>query len=198
MGYTNPYRSHHYLGEHASDSAANTFVTTVGWDSGGNPQNGMLYYNTTSHVLKLYANGSWGTVTSGGQIGTWFQSYYPNTPSTIVRLWGQSANGFNPGYDVRLQELRIQLYSEQATQSALRIRVYRYDAGAATDRLILTASGSSLAVGYHAINDLTPDLTYQDLDSSAGDTVWLELDNGAGAPAKRVREISCNVKYEVL
>lgn len=128
----------------------------------------------------------------------WLQSFYPNTPSTVTRFFGMSANGWHPGLDIRLLNLKVQFYSEQPVQSALRLRVYRYDANAATDRLILSVSASAVAVGYHNIEDLTPDLTYQDLDSSAGDTLWIELDNGSGSPAKRVREISFSLQYKTI
>ena len=63
MGYTSPYGPHNYMGEHADDAAVLTYIRNREWDDAadgtGNPQNGMTYYNTTSHVLKLYANGAW-------------------------------------------------------------------------------------------------------------------------------------------
>ena len=69
MGYTLPYRAHNYLGEHTNDTAALVFIRAVKWDSTGNglgtPRNGMFYYNTTSHALMLYANGTWSNISGG-------------------------------------------------------------------------------------------------------------------------------------
>jgi len=69
MALTAPYRQHHYLGEIATESAALTFIQANKWDSTndgtGDPQNGMLFYDTTLNVLKVYANGSWTQLTQG-------------------------------------------------------------------------------------------------------------------------------------
>jgi hypothetical protein len=57
------------MGEHANDSACLTWIQANKWDSNGdgtgNPQNGMFYYNTTSHEFMGYQNGSWGALGSG-------------------------------------------------------------------------------------------------------------------------------------
>jgi hypothetical protein len=69
MTLTAPYRQHHYMGEYADDAACLTFIQANKWDSSGDglgaAQNGMLYYNTTSHVFKVYANSAWYAITAG-------------------------------------------------------------------------------------------------------------------------------------
>jgi hypothetical protein len=62
--YPSANRSHVYLGEFEDDEAAETYVSDADWDTEGNPQNGMQYYNTTSNALKVYLNGSWKTFTT--------------------------------------------------------------------------------------------------------------------------------------
>ena len=61
-------RSHVYLGEFASDADALAYIRNNTWDTsgdgGGNPQNGMQYYNTTTPALRVYINGSWVTFTT--------------------------------------------------------------------------------------------------------------------------------------
>jgi len=68
MSFTQPYQNHPYMGEHASDGDVLTFIRAQKWDTtadgNGNPRNGMQYYNTASHVLKLYADGSWVTIST--------------------------------------------------------------------------------------------------------------------------------------
>lgn len=67
---TLPYVQHNYLTELATDAAALAWVQARKWDSSGNglgtPNNGMWYYNTTTHQFRGYINGAWGTL-SGGQ-----------------------------------------------------------------------------------------------------------------------------------
>jgi hypothetical protein len=69
MTLTAPYRQHNYMGEYADDAACLTFIQANKWDSSadglGTPQNGMIYYNTTSHVFKVRANGAWTTLSQG-------------------------------------------------------------------------------------------------------------------------------------
>jgi hypothetical protein len=57
------------MGEYANDAACLTFIQANKWDSAGdgtgNPINGMVYYNTTSHEFMGYQNGSWSAMGSG-------------------------------------------------------------------------------------------------------------------------------------
>lgn len=69
MSFTNPYRQKNYMGEFASDSAANTGISSLGFASGGNPQNGQYYYNTTDHTYRARINGAWGDFGGGGVPG---------------------------------------------------------------------------------------------------------------------------------
>ena len=128
----------------------------------------------------------------------WLQTYILNTPSLITRAFGQSVNGLNPGFDIRLNSLKVQFYSEHPSQSALRIRVYKWDGVATTDRLILSITQSGVSVGYHNIEDNTPDTNYYEVDVSAGDRIWIEVDDGTGSPASRVREITVSVNYQII
>lgn len=59
MGLTGPYKQHNYMGEHADDATALAFIVLVGWDSGGNPQKGMVYFDNVLNVLKKYNGTSW-------------------------------------------------------------------------------------------------------------------------------------------
>ena len=57
MALTTPYQFHHYIGEHASTSAAATFFTdTLGW---GSLANGIIFYDTSDKKLKGYFNNGW-------------------------------------------------------------------------------------------------------------------------------------------
>lgn len=63
MGLTAPYRQHNYLGEYANDAAALVALRAFKWDSSGDgtgdPQAGMVYFNTTSNVLRFYSGSAW-------------------------------------------------------------------------------------------------------------------------------------------
>lgn len=128
----------------------------------------------------------------------WLQTFILNTPSQITRAFGQSANGLNPGFDIRLNSLKVQFYSEHNTQSKLRIRVYKWDGVALVNREILNITQSGVTVGYHNTEDNTPDTNHYDVDVSAGDRIWIEVDDGTGASANRVSEITVSVNYELI
>lgn len=128
----------------------------------------------------------------------WFQSVLLNTPSIVTRLFGQSAEGFQPNVDIRLLKLSIQYYSEHNTQSVMRIRVFKYDGITTIDHDVLSVSISGTAIGYHRVEDITPDTNYNDLIVADGDTLWIEIDDGAGASANRVSQITVNLNYEPI
>ncbi|RLC87091.1 MAG: hypothetical protein DRJ03_06930 [Chloroflexi bacterium] len=77
MAFTAPYRQHNYMGEFGNDAAALTFIQANRWDTAkdgtGNPEEGMLYYNTTSDRLMLYANGSWQALSTAAPSETWME-----------------------------------------------------------------------------------------------------------------------------
>lgn len=129
----------------------------------------------------------------------WFSQYIHDTPSKIVSIFGNGANSFNPGHDIRILAMKILYYSEHANLSDLRVRVYKYDMAAATDRLVLSAQASSIPIGFHELSDSTPDTNYYDLNSSAGDGIWLLLDESSGSDhVKKVSEITINIKYKII
>jgi hypothetical protein len=62
------------MGECADDAAALTFIQACKWDSVGDgtgtPRNGMWYYRTGDHKLRVYKNGAWADLdTTGGSGG---------------------------------------------------------------------------------------------------------------------------------
>jgi hypothetical protein len=60
MAFKLPYRQNHYMGEHANDAAALTFIQANDWDTNkdgsGTPEQGMVYYNTTTNRLYWYSS----------------------------------------------------------------------------------------------------------------------------------------------
>jgi len=58
MTFTAPWEQHNYMGQHANDAAATAQVVSEGWDSGGNPTEGMYYYNTAEEKFKFWRDGS--------------------------------------------------------------------------------------------------------------------------------------------
>jgi hypothetical protein len=54
MTFTAPWEQHNYIGQHATDAAATAEVVSLGWDSGGNPTEGMYYYNTAEEKFKFW------------------------------------------------------------------------------------------------------------------------------------------------
>ena len=68
MTFTNPYRQHNYLGEHASDAAVLSLVQACKWDSNGDgtgtPQVGQWYFNTASDTVRFYKSTGWSELTS--------------------------------------------------------------------------------------------------------------------------------------
>lgn len=63
---TPPYRQHNYIGEFADDTTATQNCIDRGWDDGGSPRPGMVYYDITLEILKYYNGTSWVSVTGGG------------------------------------------------------------------------------------------------------------------------------------
>jgi hypothetical protein len=70
MGLASPYRFHHYVGEWPNDFMALTCIQSLEWDSthdgNGSPQNGQMYYNTTTGVYRAYLAGAWEDLAAGG------------------------------------------------------------------------------------------------------------------------------------
>lgn len=58
MAFTDPYRQHNYLGEHADNASAEAFITLSDWQAGV-PQDGLWYYNTTSNEFVGRMGGAW-------------------------------------------------------------------------------------------------------------------------------------------
>ena len=89
MTFTDPYRQHNYMGEHASDVAVAIFVQDMKWDTNGDgtgiPQVGMWYFDTTLKVFKGY------TVTGG--IG-W---YFITNPESNIFYVGKHGSDDNEG-----------------------------------------------------------------------------------------------------
>jgi hypothetical protein len=63
MSFTAPYQQHNYLGEHADDAAALTWIQSSKWDSNldgtGSPRNGMWFYRTSDDSYRGYQGGAW-------------------------------------------------------------------------------------------------------------------------------------------
>lgn len=49
------------LGAHAGDAAATAYVVSNSWDVGGNPREGMTYYDTTENIKKEWNGAAWET-----------------------------------------------------------------------------------------------------------------------------------------
>lgn len=63
MAYTSPYKQQNYMGEFASDVAANTAILQREFDTNkdgtGTPEEGMLYYNFVDKSFKFYDGVQW-------------------------------------------------------------------------------------------------------------------------------------------
>jgi hypothetical protein len=128
----------------------------------------------------------------------WFTHYISFSPSRALREFGKSAEGFNIGYDIKLLELHVNFFAEYDSLMKLRVSVYRYDAAAETDRLILQVNQQGVPTRneYYSIKDTTPDETHYQLDASEGDTFWVAIDDGTGEKAFKVRELTISLKYK--
>lgn len=47
------------LGSFADEASALADILNKGWDNGGDPQEGMFFYDTTTYQTKTYLNGAW-------------------------------------------------------------------------------------------------------------------------------------------
>lgn len=69
MSLNAPYRHHNFMGLYATDGAALTFIRNMKWDSTkdglGTPEEGMLYYNTTAHVMLVWTGAAWAAMITG-------------------------------------------------------------------------------------------------------------------------------------
>lgn len=97
---TAPYEQHNYMGEYADDASATAAIVSEGYDSGGDPQEGQYYYNTTDKELKIWDNTSWVSIGGGGgtaltsiSIGLNYQYTQAETP--VEEVVGQVV--FNGG-----------------------------------------------------------------------------------------------------
>ncbi len=95
MAFTAPYRQHNYMGEFGNDAAALTFIQANRWDTTkdgtGNPEDGMLYYNTTNNKMMLYASGSWNAMSTSAPSETWMEPVRARATGNTV-LTGPGAN----------------------------------------------------------------------------------------------------------
>ena len=70
MAFKAPYGSHNFLGNFVDDAAALIFIKAVRFDSTkdgfGNPEEGMWYSNTTTHMPRYYNGTSWEDMGGGG------------------------------------------------------------------------------------------------------------------------------------
>jgi len=68
MALDAPFGQHNFIGKHAGEAAALTWIQSQNWDSNkngtGTPENGMTFYDTSANAYKAYVNGSW--VDAGG------------------------------------------------------------------------------------------------------------------------------------
>lgn len=168
-------------------------------------ESNLVFTNTLSGINAIYptedgniANKKYVDDIVSDQSIKWFSYFINDTPSKRISIMGKSANGFNPGYDIRILELHLQYYSEHTSLLSLRVRVYRYDAGPTLDRLLLSLTETNKSIGYQSVKDTSPDINYYDLDSSACDTIWIDVDDGSGSFPKKACEITVNVKYKII
>jgi len=91
-----PYGQHNYMGSHAGESAALTWIRNQKFDSNkdgsGNPENGMTFYDSSANKLKVYENGAWTSAVGGahndlsGLQGGTTDEYYHLTSAQHIDL----------------------------------------------------------------------------------------------------------------
>lgn len=74
------------LGSFASETLALADVLNKGWDSGGNPQEGMFFYDTATLQVKTYLNGVWNAQGNAGEVAALgiTQSGQPVADETVI------------------------------------------------------------------------------------------------------------------
>jgi hypothetical protein len=163
---------------------------------------GSRYFRTNKTEYKQEGPGlsDWILVEEGGSEFGILTNYIAFSPSRILREYGKSENGFNPNFDIRLLELHLQFVAEHTSQTKIRARLYKYNGSTQTDHLILsvTQDGVETSGEYYSLSDITPDTDHYDLDSSEDDTFWIEIDDGSGGKAYKIRELTVNIKYQKL
>jgi len=127
MAFDAPFGQHNYLGKHAGEAAALTWIRAQKWDTSkdglGSPENGMTFYDTSANSYKAYVNGSWvdaggtgfhdhdhsASGTEGGQLdhATAFSAYGTDDHTEYILATGSRdfsgvVNGVTPTADAHL------------------------------------------------------------------------------------------------
>lgn len=99
MTLTNPYRQHNYMGEYANAAAALTFIQANKWDTNGdgtgNPQPGMVYWDTGNTELQVWDGSAWVDIgrTDHGTLDGLADDDHSGHPWLAGRAGGQTLKG---------------------------------------------------------------------------------------------------------
>jgi len=59
MTNTQPWRQHNFIGSFTTDALATADIVARVWDLAGSPQAGMMYYDSTLKVMKMWNGTAW-------------------------------------------------------------------------------------------------------------------------------------------
>lgn len=185
MTLTAPYRQHNYMGEFANDAAALTFIQTNEWDSNGdgtgNPQAGMLYYNTTSTVVRMYNGSAWVDLATG------VSSPWEETATVVELVTGSNTVAIGASVMSGSEKLRVVgtqqidtngklIIADSATIPPLNITERATEPSSPTAGDIYLDDGSNTASGnpgWRRCVSTGPDV-WEDISAVGGASLWTQ------------------------
>jgi hypothetical protein len=194
-----------FIGNFADDAACLARLVVLGWDLGGNPREGMTYYDTTLKVIKSYLNARWESHDGTGSVACAqiIQSGQPNANDLLtVGADVYEANGAGANINVviggnaaatmvNLLAAAVahgteDLFWDQMDATHLRIR----SADGPQGNVIAANPNIALVVGG------APPAGWTNYVADCGDVNLNTLGGGAAAPRlHEVREITLNAGH---
>lgn len=187
MSLTSPYKQHNYIGEYLNEASALAYIQANKWDSNGdgtgNPQPGMLYFNTTDNRIYVRSGTSWSAI--GGGAGSTVFAKGVQFTQTVVGS-SNATGSVNLGLvEGNVYWLFVEMTSGTTTDADVEFAAA--DLGGAPDKLY--------QIGYNAGDPIWNPSDGDWLDAnpwgfvglpSTGILYWRLTNNGAGSMDFRV------------
>ena len=168
---------------------------------------GTIYWDYTGKYVYINEDGAttwskWAKV-GGESTSDMHHVFAPNTPNEVVRPWGDgngTARGLTFSGVREAKRLRVAFKADApGSQLQIRVRLYKWDSGTTSSILLASVSLSAgTSDQYYTLEQLVsagPNPGEKLIES--GDAVYVVVDNGTGAVAKKASQIVISLETQV-